>query len=213
MELVRVDTQRAYEAIRERIITLEFSPGSPIDEGSLAQELGVGLVAVREAIKLLAHDHLVDISSGGISVSEIKVKELRKLSEIRLLLESYCARQAALLATPDDLLVLETLCKEQAQVADDQPRQLFDLDHKFHQAIARAAKNHYLAEILDDFFGLSQRLWFLALPHLEFLPAAVETHLEMVIAIQQKDTERAAQIMETHIQNFYDRVFKILAEL
>ena len=63
MELVRIDTQRAYELIREKITSLELAPGSPIDEGSLSKELNMGLVPVREALNLLAHDHLVDTHS------------------------------------------------------------------------------------------------------------------------------------------------------
>ena len=95
----------------------------------------------------------------------------------------------------------------------DEPRLLFELDHKFHQAIAQAAHNKYLADILDDFFGLSQRLWFLALPHLEFLPAAVEKHLELVAAIKAQDENHAEAIMRQHIQSFYDKVFETLQNL
>ncbi len=213
MELIRIDTQRAYEAIRERITTLELPPGALIDEGKLALDLDVGLVPVREAIKLLVHDHLIEAPPMGLFVAEVKISELRQISEIRLLLECYCAQQAAKFATPDDLVVLEALCREQSQVPADEPRWLFELDHKFHQAIARAAHNKYLADILDDFFGLSQRLWFLALPHLEFLPAAVEKHLELVEAIQARDEGRAETIMRQHIQSFYDKVFEILQNL
>lgn len=213
MELIRVDTQRAYEAIREKITTLELAPGAPIDEGKLALDLDVGLVPVREAIKLLVHDHLIEAPTMGLFVAAVKIPELRQISEIRLLLEGHCAQQAAKFATPDDWVVLEALCREQSQVPPNEPRQLFDLDHKFHQAIAQAAHNQYLADILDDFFGLSQRLWFLALPHLEFLPAAVEKHLELVAAIQARDEGRAEAIMRQHIQNFYDKVFEILQNM
>ncbi len=211
MELERVDTQRAYQLIREKITTLELAPGAPLDEGALARELGMGLVPVREALKLLIHDHLVDAPSRGLFVADVNIPDLEQISEIRLLLETYCVRQAAKHAIPDDLLVLEALCQEQAQIPPDQPRQLFDLDHKFHQAIARAAKNKYLAEILEDFYGQSKRLWYLALPHLEFLPAAVETHIEMVEAIKNKDADRAEEIMREHIQSFYAKVFKIIS--
>ena len=149
----------------------------------------------------------------GLFIAEVKIPELRQISEIRLLLECYCAQQAAKFATPDDLVVLEALYREQSQVPPDEPRLLFELDHKFHQAIAQAAHNKYLADILDDFFGLSQRLWFLALPHLEFLPAAVEKHLELVAAIKAQDENHAEAIMRQHIQSFYDKVFETLQNL
>jgi len=212
MELVRVDTQRAYELIREKITTLELEPGAPIDGGALAAELNLGLTPIREALKLLVHDHLVDAPPRGLYVAEVKITDLKQISEIRLLLEPFCARKAAAHAGLDDIVVLEALCQTQSQISPDQPTELFDLDHKFHQAIARAAQNKYLAQILEDFFGLSQRLWFMALPHLEFLPAAVSIHVELVEAIKNQDGDQAEAIMHDHIQEFYEKVFKILTE-
>ena len=71
MELVRIDTQRAYELIREKITSLELAPGSSINEAELADETETGLVPVREALNLLAHDHLVDTSAQGLFVSKV----------------------------------------------------------------------------------------------------------------------------------------------
>jgi DNA-binding GntR family transcriptional regulator len=210
MELVRIDTQRAYELIREKITSLELAPGSPINEGDLARELKMGSVPVREALNSLAHDHLVDTAAQGLFVSKVEIPDLQQINEIRLLLEPYCAQQAATHATADDIVVLEALSQEQSQIPPDQPKQLFDLDHKFHQAIARAANNKYLAEILEDFYGHSKRAWFLVLPHLDFLSTAVESHLDMVQAIKNQDAERAAQMMQEHVQGFYEKVFEIL---
>ncbi len=210
MELVRIDTQRAYEIIRDKITSLEFAPGSAIDEGGLSKELQMGLAPVQEALNLLTHDHLVDTVFGGLFVSKVDHTDLQQISEIRLLLEPFCARQAAERASADDIIVLEALCQQQSQIPGDQKHALFDLDHKFHQAIARAARNQYLAEILEDFYGQSKRLWFMALPELEFLPAAVETHIELVGAIKHKEGGQAAKIMADHIQSFYEKVYKII---
>jgi DNA-binding GntR family transcriptional regulator len=170
----------------------------------------MGLVPVREALNLLAHDHLVETADQGLFVSKVKIPDLQQISEIRILLEPYCAQQAAAHAISDDIVVLEALSHEQSQIPPDQPKRLFDLDHKFHQAIARAAKNNYLAEILEDFYGHSRRVWFLVLPHLDFLSAAVESHVEMVQAIKDHNGKQAAQIMQEHVQGFYEKVFEIL---
>lgn len=213
MELVRIDTQRAYELIREKITSLELSPGSSIDEGKLAQELEMGLRPVREALNLLAYDHLVETAAQGLFVSKVNILNLQQISEVRLLLEPYCAGQAVDHATADDIVVLEALSQEQSQIPTDLPELLFNLDHKFHQAIARAARNKYLAEILEDFYGHSKRAWFLVLPHMDFLPAAVGSHLDIVQAIKDQDAEHAAQIMQAHVQGFYDKVFEILKKI
>ena len=231
MELVRVDTQRAYDLIWEKITTLELAPGSAINEQALAEQLDLGLVPVQEALKLLAHDDLVVIAPRhGPYVADINIPEFEQLSEMRLSLESLCAKLAAQRATPDDLAVLEALRHEAAVLHErstapaengsteqalptpvEVSRRLFELDHKFHQAIARAAHNKYMSRTLDQFFGLSQRLWYLVAPHLGFLPAAVEEHLDLVEAIKAGNAEQAEQIMHAHVKDFYAKVQAVLA--
>ncbi|MCK4831781.1 MAG: FCD domain-containing protein, partial [Anaerolineales bacterium] len=85
-------------------------------------------------------------------------------------------------------------------------------DHKFHQAIARAARNRYLAATLERYFGLSQRLWYLVLPQLDFLPTAVQEHLDLIDALRAGDADVAEQIMREHVQMFYDQVRAILID-
>jgi DNA-binding GntR family transcriptional regulator len=211
MELVRVDAQRAYELIWEKITTLELPPGTPINEQELAEEFDMGVAPVREALKWLAHENLVHVTERhGIYVAVVNTGDLQQLSEVRLSLESLSARLAAERAQPDDLVVLEALRKEQAMLTPEESRDLFDLDHKFHQAVAAAAHNKYLAQTLDRLFGLSRRLWYLVLPHLEFLPSSVEMHLDLVAAIERQDAERAEEIMREHVKEFYDEVRQIL---
>lgn len=212
MEFVRVDTQRAYQLIREKITRLALAPGAPIREQALTDDLDMELTPIHEALKLLAHDGLVTVTAKGVYVADVDVPDLKQLSELRLLLESYSAQQAAERATHDDLAVLDALCAEAAGIGEGESERLFDVDHKFHQVIAQAAHNKYLAASLESFFALSQRLWYLVLPELEFLPAAVGTHVEMVEAIKQGDGERAAEIMREHVKDFYDRVHEVLAE-
>ncbi len=211
MELVDVDTQQAYDRIRESIITLELAPGTLVNEHQLAEDLHMGAVPVREALKLLAHDELIVITARhGLYVAEVSLPDLEQISEVRLTLEPLCAGLAAQRATADDLTVLEALRRQQAATAPGDNRRLLDVDHKFHQAIVRAAKNKYLVRILEHLFGLTQRLWYLALPQLDMLPTAVAEHLELVESIKSKDADRARKIMYDHVNEFYDRVRRIL---
>jgi DNA-binding GntR family transcriptional regulator len=100
----------------------------------------MGMVPVREALRLLAHENLVVVTPRhGLYVADLNVSDLEQISEIRLPLEALCARLAAQRATPDDLVVLEALRQEQATVPAEDGHRLFDLD-KFHQAVAQAAQ-------------------------------------------------------------------------
>jgi len=213
MELERVDTKRAYDVIRQRITTLELAPGAVINEQELAAGLDMGLVPVREALKWLAHDGLVHITPRhGILVSDVNLPDLEQLSEMRLALEGLSARLAAQRATPDDIVVLETLREEQKQTPPGDSHRQFEVDHKFHEAVARAAHNKYLAESLERLFGLSQRLWYMVLPRLGFLPRAVEKHVSLVEAIQARDAGLAEAIMREHVAAFYTQVREVLEE-
>ena len=213
MELIRVDTQRAYELIREQITTLDLPPGAAINEQQLAQDLDMGLVPVREALKLLAHESLVLITPRhGLYVADVNIPDLEQLSEMRLAMEGLSARLAAQRATADDLVVLEALRQEQASTPTADSRRLLDVDHRFHQAVAQAANNKYLADSLERLFGLSQRLWYLALPHLEFLSTNVERHLDLVEAIRTGDSDGAERIMRRHVEEFYAQVRRVLVK-
>ncbi len=213
MEFVPVGTERAYELIREKIVTLELAPGAIVNEQTLAEELGMPAAPVREALRFLAREGLVVVTPRhGLYVSDVNLPDLEQLSEMRLTLETTSARLAAQRATSDDLVVLEALLKELAATPAGAARRLLELDHKFHQAMARAAHNTYLSDTLERFFGLSQRLWFLALPQLGFLPSAVKEHLELVQAIKAGDADRAGRMMHDHVAEFYTKVRAVLPQ-
>ena len=191
----KVDTKKAYQILREKITSLELTPGVPLDIAALSDELGMSHASIQEALRLLVHEHLVEAPPRGLYVAELHFSDLEKISTIRLSLESLAAQQAARNATADDLVILQSLCTEKA----NDTRELFDLDQKFHRAIAQAADNKYLAEALDHFYGLSKRLWFLALPYLDFLPSAVKSHINLVAAIEAQNESSAMDLSLIHI--------------
>ncbi|MEJ2757321.1 MAG: GntR family transcriptional regulator [Anaerolineales bacterium] len=211
MQLVSVDTHQAYNKIRDMIITLELKPGTVVNEQVLAEQLDLGHTPVREALKLLVHDNLVEIKKHqGLYVSEINKKDLEMLSEVSVLMEGYAARLATDRATEDDITIMEALIDEQKDIPDEDKQAWFEIDHKLHQAIAAAAHNRYLSESLEYYFLLSQRLWYLVLPKIQFLSLAVHEHADLVKAIQNRNPGVAENIMTSHVQSFYNKVREII---
>ncbi len=211
MDSGRTSTQRAYKLIRDRIITLELTPGGPINAQQLAEDLDIDVIPVQEALKLLAHDDLVKIDPQyGIYVTNVHLADLEQLSQMRLTLEPLSARLAAQHVSEDDIVVLESLRHEYAKTPIEDYKRLLELDHKFHQTIAQAARNTYLTKTLEHFFGLSQRLWYLILPRLSFLPIAVEELLNLLEAVKTGDADHAAQLMYDHVEGFYQKVREML---
>ena len=77
MELIQADTQRAYQWLRDKIITLDLAPGALIDEQRLAAAIDVGTSPVREALKLLVHEELVVVTPRyGLYVADINLPDL-----------------------------------------------------------------------------------------------------------------------------------------
>jgi len=92
VDLIGVDTQKAYELLKEQINTLVLEPGSSVNEAELSVSLGVGTTPIREAMKLLYHDQLVVVSrQGGLYVANLNPEDLKMLSEVRVGLESQAA--------------------------------------------------------------------------------------------------------------------------
>src|SRR5918912_4463877 len=87
---------KAYVAIRDRLIMLAIRPGDPIDDDALSQDLGVGRTPVREALKRLEVDRLVvSYPRRGTFATGMDISDLAHISEIRVPLEPVAARRAA----------------------------------------------------------------------------------------------------------------------
>ena len=106
-------SERAYYCIRELIVSLELAPGAVVSERELMERLGLGRTPIREALRTLAQEKLVEVyPRRGIFVSPVDVGDLAALSEARIALEGFAARLAAERATPADRELARALLDE-----------------------------------------------------------------------------------------------------
>lgn len=197
---------QAYVALRELIVSLELPPGAPIKEPELVARLGIGRTPVREALKRLAQERFVEVfPRRGMVVTTVDVRDLSRLCEVRLALEPEAARLAAERATQADLDEFAALSAELASRRRRDEKALIALDRRIHAAIYRASHNHFLEETLEEYFTHALRIWMLALEKTE-LGAAVHAHAGLIEAIARGQGPRAAALMRTHVQHFYDEM-------
>ncbi len=192
----------AYYAIRELIVTLELPPGAPVREPELVAQLGIGRTPVREALRRLAQEKLVEVfPRRGIFVTTVDVRDLARLCEVRAVLEPEAAQLAAERATQADLDELSGLLSvlELRRRRDD--RALIELDQHIHRAIYHASHNQFLAETLEQYYAHALRIWMLALARTD-LGAAVHEHAELLDAIIRGRGPRAAELMRAHVETF-----------
>jgi DNA-binding GntR family transcriptional regulator len=198
---------QAYHAIRGLIVSLELAPGAVIDERQLVERLAIGRTPVREALRRLAQERLVEVyPRRGMFVSGVDVRELARLSEVREVLEPEAARLAAERATDADRRELGALLVE----LDTAGGELMALDERIHRAVYRAAHNDLLEATLEQYYVLALRIWSMALDRAHDLEEAVEEHRALLEAIRSGDAERAADTMRAHVQNFEQAMHRVL---
>jgi DNA-binding GntR family transcriptional regulator len=205
-------SDQAYYRIRELIVTLELPPSSLVSERELMERLGLGRTPVREALRALARERLVEVyPRRGMFVSGVDVRDLAGLSEVRNTLEPSAARLAAERATPDDRETIDALLEELELVHDGpDERALIDLDQRIHRHVYRCAHNPFLEETLNEYYVLTLRIWFLALDRVARLEDAVREHRELLVAIRDGDCDRAEDAMRRHVAGFESAIRRIL---
>ena len=205
-------SDQAYYRIRELIVTLELSPGSLVSERELMEQLGLGRTPIREALRALARECLVEVyPRRGMFVSGVDVRDLAGLSEVRLTLEGRAARLAAERATEADRVRIATLLAKLELVRDEPgERALIDLDQQIHRHIYECTHNPFLAATLHEYYVLTLRIWFLALDRVARLEDAVRGHRELLVAIRDGDADRAEEAMRRHVRGFEDAIRRVL---
>jgi DNA-binding GntR family transcriptional regulator len=202
--------EKAYVAIRRLIVTLELGPGSVINERELGEQLGIGRTPVREALRRLAHEGLVEVyPRRGMFVTDVDVRNLALISEVRAALEPEAARLAAERATDAERAELQELLDAlDAGASDDHA--LMALDERIHRAVYRCARNDLLEATLEQYYVLALRIWTIALDRQHELKDAVQEHRALLEAIHDGDGERAAATMRAHVEDFEQAMRRVL---
>lgn len=203
--------ERAYLAIRDMIVSLDLRPGAVIDERRLMQQLGIGRTPIREALRTLAQEGLVEVyPRRGMFVTSVEIHDLASLAEVRSVLESSAARLAAERATDDDRDAVTALLDELEQHEALGQRQLMALDERIHRQVYRAAHNEFLESSLERYYVLALRIWYLALDQARELEQAVLDHREILEAIRDGDADRAESAMRRHVVEFEETMRRVL---
>lgn len=189
-DLLGKRTARAYREIKRRIIDLDLAPGTVFTEGELAADLELSKTPVREALARLQVESLVEVvGRAGYRVVPITVKAAKELFGLRALLEPEAAALTAAKAAANaiaraDLARLKKLAKSGSNT-------------EFHLALAYAAGNEKLADVLGNVHHQLDRLFRLC--RIPATAADRAQHLELLDAIAAGDADRARIIARAHL--------------
>jgi DNA-binding GntR family transcriptional regulator len=200
-------SDKAYQLIRHKIVTLELPPKTPIDEQALMQDLQLGRTPIREGLQRLAAEGLVFLAPRrGMFVSEISIIDLQKVFELRLVLEGFSAKLAAERATEAQLAEMEALIRQLEQTSDRDGKALMAIDEQFHELLYQAADNELLADTLRRLHAQSFRIWHLVLDRIGSVRHAMQQHIAITRALQARDADLAETLVQEHVLEFQQQI-------
>ncbi len=199
-------SQQISEFLRSAVVQGTIKPNQRLFEESIAKELGVSRTPVREALRRLEAEGLVEyVPQRGTVVRQVSVEEVSQIYDVRVLIEGYAAKQAAINAQPQDVLTLEKLCisfvavmhSEESQ--PEQARRLVQLNNQFHSSIVDFSGNIILARTLRIALqvpGIYRTYYWHDDNNKE---SARQFHVKITDAIKERDAPKAQQLMQQHL--------------
>ena len=193
--------EQVVERLRDLIISGQLQPGRKILVGELATELGISLTPMREALKVLSGEQLVDlVPNRGARVRPITIDETRDLFDVMSSLEALAAERAAKNMSADELAKLEekhTQMLERYAAGDEAG--YFRLNREIHDMIVAASSNPILALSRGKLAVRAERIRYLAVVEGRRRDEAVEDHERLMAAFRKRDSEAARRIWRRHL--------------
>lgn len=194
--------------VRDMIIEGLLAPGSRIHEGRLGEELGVSRTPLREALKYLASEGLLDLSPGrGALVRQFSAKDVQDTLAVIGHMEGMAGRLACEKASDAEIREVREFhdrMMEMYRARDRLP--YFKLNQAIHSAILRLSKNDSLAYVHGILQARLRRIRYIGNEGPEKWAGAVADHEEMMAALEARDGERLAAAMVAHMDRTWERV-------
>ncbi|MEH7342451.1 GntR family transcriptional regulator [Bacillus sp. JJ1532] len=204
-----------YEEIKARIIKGVYKQGERLTEEFLASDLSISRTPIREAIKQLQLEGLITPLKRGMIVSEYSKEDVRKIYDLRILLEGHIAYNAAIYRTDDDIQQLQLANKKYSSLVEvfkqeeDIMEKIIDTNNLFHNALSKAANNEYtsllLSKVIIEPLVYQSLYWY----NKDRLKYSVNAHEAITNAIIERDANRAKAAMLEHMYQGRDTVLKL----
>lgn len=201
-----------YDAVKEKILSGELAGGSEVKIQALADDMGVSIVPVREALRMLASDGFIDIRPRRSPVvSSIELADVLEINQIRQALEPLALEAAVENHTPETLEACRAVVAEDEQAEDLWHK--VELNRRFHLALLEpAAQPRVLRLIEDQYDGISRFAQFLVVGSGVFEGAPHREHQRLLEAVERRDAAEAVALMGEHLAASTERVRAALKE-
>jgi DNA-binding GntR family transcriptional regulator len=193
--------------LRDLIVENQLRPGERVPELELAANLGVSRTPIREALKVLAAEGLVEMQPlRGAIVRAFSAKDAQDMLRVIALLEEFAAREAC--GAPQErinaVLALHKQMREHFRLRERQP--YFALNQRFHEAVVALAGNETLSTTHATLAQRMRRIRYVGNSVPDNWGAAMAEHEAMAQALAARDAEALAQAMRGHLMNTWPRI-------
>lgn len=186
--------------LRVEILTGQLSPGTRLLQASVAERMETSTTPVREALRELASEGLLDVDPHrGVVVHHPTDEELEEVYEIRGVLEPLSIRKTIQCITDDELDDAEDICEQACATSDTGEWAIYNRD--FHAALAAGSRSPELSALLSNLRNRSAMYVALSLRGApEHIAESNRQHQELLDAIRDRDEERAVDIVCRHLR-------------
>ena len=206
--------QEVAERLRQRIFAHELTPGTWIDEQKLAEQYGISRTPLREALKVLASEGLVELRPRrGCYVTEISRQDLDDIFPLMAMLEGRCASEAVSRAGPEDIGTLREIHERLEQSArEGKIDAFFEANQEFHRKIQELSGNRWLLSVIQDLRKVLKlsRLHSLSLEGR--LQQSLDEHRLIMAAFENGNAEQAEKLMHDHLLSGREALAKMDAK-
>ena len=197
-------TEQTMTRLRQFILEGDLEPGARLGEVELAAQLGVSRTPVREALRALSSQGLVEIlPNRGARVARWSVKDLDEIYELRVMLESHAAERAANRMSPAETDELDELCTQMETCARRGSKhdllELSELNARFHGCVMDAADSPRLATMLASVVQVPLVMRTFVRYSPDALARSMGHHRELAAAMRAGAPEWAGAVMRSHI--------------
>lgn len=198
--------QAIYEHLRESIVSGELKPGERLILRQIAESVGVSEIPVREAMKRLEAEGLVQLRPhAGAIVTQLEREDVVQIFETRLAVEAFAARLAAVNATADDIRHLRDLIRDMNECVDGRDALRYGvLNREFNTVVSQASRNRYLIDTIRRLQALTDRARALFLWDPERLARSNREHARIVDLIERHDAAAVEMLVHQHRKDGFD---------
>lgn len=209
----RTLAEEAADTLREFILLGKLEPGTAVPERDLAEALGVSRTPLREALRLLEIEGLVEYSSTRRpSVADPSLDELTQYISVLGALEALAGETACVEATEAEVAHILRLGSEMANKSDlMEPLAFFQLDMSFHAAIVEASRNEPLIETHRQYNARLWRARFLSSQQVDRRDNTLAQHAQITDALVVRDAKATRRALREHLQSTITNIARIHA--